>query len=194
MKKSLLAPVLLILLSTRCFLYAQEILPAKMQSVLIIKTLGYIKDTMQINSDGKVLIGILTDDTAACASFSKDILVNILEAKSSNQKVQGLDIEPMLFKYDAEEALSGNLKSKKIKALYIVTQDDDKLKLILKVTKQLNILSMIGIKTEENVKKGVSVGFGMLDSKPVILINARSIKNEDKEFSKDFYLLTKTIE
>jgi hypothetical protein len=194
MKKSLLAPVLLLLLSVACLLYAQEILPAKMQSVLIIKTLGYIKDAGQINTDGKVLIGILTDDTTACATFSRDILENILTAKSLNHKVLGLEIEPMLFKYDKEDVLSGSLKNRKIKALYIVTQNDDNLKVVLRITKQLNILSMIGIKTEESVKKGVSIGFGMVDNKPMILINSKSIKSEQKEFSKDFYPLTKTIE
>jgi len=193
-KKCLLAPVLLIFLSAACFLCAQEILPAKLQAVLIFKTLGYIKNAAQIDSGGKILLGILSDDNVACRSFSKDILENILMAKSSNYKVHNLELDPMLFKCDKEEALLDNFKNKNIKVLYIITQNDDNLKVILKVTRQLNILSMTGIKTAENVENGVSVGFGLQDNKPLILINKNSIKSEQKEFIDDFYPLTKTVE
>jgi len=176
--------------------YSNEdaILPAKIQVALIYNMLGYINNIEQLNNSGKIPIGIIFDDTMAAQAFSKDMLKNFLITKSLNIKIQNIEVDPFLLKYGNEAEILDSLKNKKAKVIYIVIMSDDNMKAVLGVTKQLGILSITGIKTKENVKKGVSIGFGITDNKPAILINTRSLKSEDKEFSKDFYPLTKTVD
>jgi hypothetical protein len=175
-------------------LHGQDLLPAKLQAALLFKTLGYVTSPDQICVNGTIYVGILFDDKIATQAYSKDVLGEILTLKSTNYKVYNADIEPILLKYDKEEALSENLAKRKIRVLYVITQNKDYLKTILKLTKQLKILSVTGINPDEHVKFGISIGFGVHDGKPAIITNTKSIKNEEKEFKKDFYSLVTTVE
>jgi hypothetical protein len=169
------------------------LLPVKIQAALLFKTIGYIKDPAQVSSDGKILIGIIFDDNMASKSYAKSIMDAVLLAKAANYKVCNSELEPVLMEYKNEETLLGNFNIKKIRVLYVITQNEQYVGGIIKCTQQAKVLSVTGLKPGESVKKGISIVFAMVDGKPAVFANDKSIQNEGKEFTKDFYSLVKAV-
>jgi hypothetical protein len=184
---------LLLLQFAACNVYSEDLLPVKIQAALLFKTIGYIKDPAQVSSDGKILIGIIFDDNMASKSYAKSIMDAVLLAKAANYKVCNSELEPVLMEYKNEETLLGNFNIKKIRVLYVITQNEQYVGGIIKCTQQAKVLSVTGLKPGESVKKGISIVFAMVDGKPAVFANDKSIQNEGKEFTKDFYSLVKAV-
>jgi hypothetical protein len=181
-------------LASSTVLYADEMLPIKIQTALIFKTLGYINNPDKISVNGKIYVGILFDENISHQSYSKDVLAEILNSSSANYRVSDSQIEPVLFKYGTEEIMASALAGRNVKVLYVIVQNKNYLNSILKVTKELKILSITGAYPDDSAKSGVSIVFSVHDKKPAITANAVSLKNEEKEFNKDFYSFARVVE
>ncbi len=175
-------------------LKAQEVdvLPYNIQVALMVKVLEQDKNIGKDLKDATINIGILYDQEKKSAGSLKNISGELSKLKEKNIKIKqqyNLNYYPILF--GKEEGLVTELKSKNIRVLYIITEKDENIPAIVKITQDLKILSVVGEKSEERVKKAVSIGFKVENSKPTILVNLASTLKEGRDFSPYFLSLVK---
>lgn len=138
--------------------------PEKLQVALFIKILSYDR---KIKSDIK--IGILD------GSNKSDI-------QNSFQAVQGQKISGYSFSVSTISVSEiSSMKSKNIDVLYITSDNKSNLSNILKASKNSQVLTITGV--PDYVNEGVSVGIGIKNGKPDILVNLSSSKAESHELS-----------
>jgi len=169
-----------------------DALPYNIQTALIVKILEQDRNIGKDLKDTTVNIGILYDKEKKSIESSKNISVEFSKVKEKNVKIkQQYNVNYYLILFVKEEDLITELNSKNIHVLYIITENDANIPAIIKITQNLKILSIVGEKSEERVKKAVSVGLKVENSKPSILVNLGSSLKEGRDFSPYFLSLVK---
>ena len=176
------------------FLVLNLVLPYNIQSVLILRLLAYEKNIETRATNGVINIGILYNsaDTSSRTELAK--IKNALKIlKSKGLKIKGYDFNLYTIPLGTENDLISILKIRKIKVLYITTGNRDFIKMITRVTRKLDILSITSDKPAKNVKNGISVGLGVKENKPKIYVNIKSSSKEGADFSAQFLALAEII-
>lgn len=155
--------------------YAESMsVPGKLQVALFLKILSYDR---AIKNDVK--IGILD------GSAKSDI-------ESSFQSVQGQKISGFSFSVvDLSVSELSSMKAKGIDVLYITPDNKANISNILKSSRNNKVLTITGV--PDYVNDGVSVGIGLKNGKPDILVNLSSSKSEDHELSSQLLKLCTII-
>lgn len=97
----------------------------------------------------------------------------------------------MEIEFSTKRALDEVAKEKKISVLYITNDGTNMPKGISQVTQSKKILTITG--RVDYVNQGISVGLGVKEEKPKIVINLSSAKAEGSNFSANLLKVCKVI-
>lgn len=139
-------------------------IPVKLQSALFLKILSYDR---KIKNDIKIAV---LDGS------------NKSEIESSFQAVKGQKISGYSFSVSGISLSElSSMKANSIDILYVTSNNKAHISNIIKSSRSNGVLTITGI--PEYVNDGLSVGIGIKNGKPDILVNLSSSKSEDHELS-----------
>ena len=163
--------------------------PLDLQAKLLLKILTFDRN-LEKRADSAVVVGIVynpenTDSKKAKSEFSKAL------EKYSDKKVKGLPVSQIGLKYSSWAGLLDNIKSYNVSVLYVTSGNSDNLKGVLKASRADSVLTVTGV--PKYVEEGVSIGFGLKENKPEIIVNLSSAEAEGADFSSQLLKLAKVI-
>jgi hypothetical protein len=145
-----------------------------------------------------LILKILTYDRHFEAKAGRDLAIGIVYApadpssvKAANdisdtlfrfagKTVKRLGIRYFLIEFTTPEKLEQSIAQRGISVLYLAPGNAKNLAAVTKVSQARGITTATGV--PDYVRKGVSVGIGIADDRPQILINLPSTKAEGSEF------------
>lgn len=169
-------------------------LPYNIQSLLIIRLLPYDNKIKTKTHNNTINISILfnLDDPSSLKERNK-IKNELFILKEKKIKIENFFFQIYSDPYISTDDLKKRIRSKKIKVLYITKGNTQYLNDILKITKQLKVLTIIGDNPIYHVKKGVSIGLGTKKNRPKIFINLKSSVKEGCQFSGQLLSLAELV-
>lgn len=175
-----LTPIALSVFVWTTVLQAQDIaVPFTVQADLLLKVLKFDRAIIK-QDDQKITIAILFQPKNSESTQAKEQIEGSFKSLMP-MKVGGFDIRFVAIEYRNSGSLEESIKSSRIDIIYITPLRSVKLADILAVTARLKVLTQTGV--PDYVRQGVSVGIGIKDNKPEILINQSSSVAEGAEFS-----------
>jgi hypothetical protein len=164
--------------------------PLDLQAKLLLKILTFDRN-LEKRADSAVVVGIVynpedTDSKKVKSEFSKAL------GKYSDKKVKGLPVSQIGLKYSSWANLLNNIRSYNVSVLYVTSGNSDNLEEILKASRADSVLTVTGVL--KYVEEGVSIGIGLKENKPQIMVNLSSAEAEGTDFSSQLLRLAKVIE
>ncbi len=146
--------------------YAEDKAPPEIQAALFVKLIGFDKT--------------LSGNISIC-------VIGAPEFAAEMKKGIGKDIGSVKL---ASVSESAGLPSEKPSVVYL--GDTSKLAEVIAYTRSNHILSMTGI--PELVEKGISLGIGVSEGKPKVMLNMTSSKEEGRDWNPAILKVAKTIQ
>jgi len=169
-------------------LSAQEIaVPVDLQLSLFSKILTYERNLMK-HADDDVTFGIIYQKKYRKSVQTKNEVVDFFE--SSSFKIDDIPVRYITIDIDAFD-LQSVISGYNFKFLYFTPLRAVNIKLLCKICSNQEILTLTGV--PDYVNSGVSVGIGLKDARPQILINSKSAKLEGADFDSQLLKLSKII-
>ncbi len=159
---------------------AAEAMPLKpdLQIPLILKILTYDRH-FESKAGAQVVVGIVyapTDPSSvAAANEVGDVLFRF-----QDKTVKRLPIRYRLVEYSTPEALERTIERWRISVIWVAPGSAKNLAGITAVSQRKGVTTTTGV--PDYVRRGVSVGLGLGDDRPQILINLASARSEGSEF------------
>lgn len=170
--------ITLVLLSAK--VSAQEMpLPVEDQVPLFVKILNY--DRSLVNKDmDKIVIGVLYQEKFRISSITKDEFIQSVYNNDENT-INGKPIVCVPIEISNLANLDWFIDNKNISILYITPLRSVELRDIYHVTRRKKIMTLSGV--SKYIRQGLSVGLELIDEKPKILLNIRSVRSEGIDFT-----------
>jgi hypothetical protein len=171
-------------------LSAQEmVVPVKLQIVLLLKTLNYDRNLKQRVNDGLV-IAVCYEQGYERSVKVKDELLSVVKASSLDEfgevplRFVPIDVQRTPF--------ADSLSVKKVDVLYVAPLHKVSIDTITTVSRTNKITTLTGI--PDYVDLGLSVGIGLQEEKPKIIVNLPAAEAEGADFSSQLLKLAKIIQ
>jgi len=152
-------------------------LSPQLQVPLILKILTYDRHFSRFGDD--LMLGILyapTDpQSVKAANDFSDILYQY-----AGKTVKGLPVGKILVEFTTPEALERSIAARNIDVLYVAPGNAKNIPAITKVSRERGVATTTGV--PEYVRSGISVGLGVSQDRPQILINQAAALAELCEF------------
>lgn len=152
--------------------------PADLQVTLILKVLTYDRRLLQ-ESTTEVNVGILYFPSNAGSVAARNAVEQILQ-QFADKTVKGRPIRHVAIEYTTAAELQSRVVANRINVLYVAPGNSEHLESVLQVSQKNGIVTATGV--PDYVTRGVSVGIGLRQDKPHILINLTSARSEGSEF------------
>jgi hypothetical protein len=165
-------------------------IPFDLQAKLLLKVLTFDRN-LENRADSTVVVGIVytmesEDSQRARAEFSKAL------EKYTGKKVKGHPLSQVSLRFSSWSDLAAKVKSHNVSVLYVTPGDSFYLKGVIKASRADSVLTTTGI--TKYVEQGISIGIGLKENNPQIIINLSSAKAEGCDFSSQLLKLAKVIE
>ncbi|HET7293071.1 MAG TPA: YfiR family protein [Vicinamibacteria bacterium] len=161
-------------------LFAAEPMPlrADLQIPLILKILTYDRH-LESKAGAQLMVGVVyapTDVTSvAAANEVSDVLFRF-----QDKTVKRLPIRFRLVEYTTPEALERTVERWGISVFYVAPGSARNLDGIKVISQKRGVTTTTGV--PDYVRRGLSVGLGLSDDRPQILVNQASARAEGSEF------------
>lgn len=176
--KSLLGRVVVILgLATSARAESMAV-PAQMQVPILMKVLAYDRQ-FDAKTGNALTIGIIYTASDPSSSKATDQISDTLYG-FAGKTVRKVPIKYYQIEYTTPAELEAFVRAKGVNVFYVAPGNDKALPAILKLSQSRGITTLTGV--PDYVKRGVSVGVGLSQDKPQILINLTSARSEGSEF------------
>ena len=161
----------------------------KTQYVLLLKMLTYNKSFLN-KSTGKVIIGIVFQNSYRFSADEKDALVNVID--ESDLKVENRSVDYILMDVSESTHLEYYGKSSSIDVLFVLPMRGINIGTITAFSQKYKIMTFTSSPDYMNV--GISACVNMDGEKPVIIINRNSTRSEGVDFSSQLLRVARIIE
>jgi hypothetical protein len=149
-----------------------------LQVPLILKILTYDRH-FEAKAGNDLVIGIVyAPADAGSVKAANDVSDTLY--RFAGKTVKRLAIRYFLIEFTTPENLERSIAQKGISVLYVAPGNAKNLPDLIKVSQARGITTATGV--PDYVRRGVSVGIGISDDRPQILINLPSTKLEGSEF------------
>jgi hypothetical protein len=176
-KKGFLALSLALLLGRLAGAEAMA-LNAEAQVPLLLKVLTYDRN-FERKAGRELAIGIVHDPSDRDSAQATDAVGSAL-FKLASRTVKGLPLKYYTIEYTGPADLERFVKEKRISALYVAPGSVKSLPALLKLSDELDLITLTGI--PDYVRRGVAVGIGLNQDKPQIFINLASARAQGSDF------------
>ncbi len=163
--------------------------PEELQVPIFLKILTYDR-SFETRAKDTLRIGILYFPDDVESERNKDAMIESLK-QNKNKTINGVPFCFHQIEFISKKNLDKVIKERKINVLYVTSDSSNFLEEIIQTSQKRNVLTMTG--RVDYVSKGISVGLGVKDQKPQIVINLRSAKAEGSNFSANLLRLCKVI-
>ena len=165
-------------------------IPEELQVPIFLKILTYDR-SLEARVKDTINIGILHFPDNEQSKKNKETIIENLKL-NKDRTVSGRPFSFTEIEFSNEKNLDEVAREKRIHVLYVTSAGSNMLSSISLITQAKKILSITG--REDYVSQGVSVGLGVKDEKPQIVINLRSARAEGCDFSANLLRLCKVID
>ncbi len=183
----LIGKVILLLVLTFIVLVAQDEVRLDLQINLFMKILKYDRNISQRGAEG-LKMGLLYNPAVKKSVRTKE---DFEKKFNELQEKQIKNITLLLIPIKGYNELSNAISNYDINLLYITSGFDNKLVSILDKCKTEKILTLTGY--PEYAEQGTTIGLGIKDDKPEIIINTIVAKEIGADFSADILKLARVI-
>lgn len=152
--------------------------PAQMQVPILMKVLAYDRQ-FDAKTGSALTIGIIYTASDPSSSKATDQISDTLYG-FAGKTVRKVPIKYYQIEYTTPAELDAFVRAKGVNVFYVAPGNDKALPAILKLSQSRGITTLTGV--PDYVKRGVSVGVGLSQDKPQILINLTSARSEGSEF------------
>lgn len=159
---------------------AAEPMPLRpdLQVPLLLKILTYDRH-FETKAGHELAIGIVyVPDDPGSVEAGEQITATLYRFRDKTVKAK--PIRYYLLEYTSPEKLERSIADRGISVLYVAPGCARALDAIVKVTQARGVTTATGV--PDYVRRGVSVGIGLADDRPQILINQTSARAEGSEF------------
>lgn len=188
LKQAAVASVLAALLAGPALAESMPV-PAGAQVPILMKVLTYDRQ-FDAKAAGTLVIGIIYSPADSVSAKATDQISDTLFG-FAGKTVRKAAIKYFQIEYSGAADLEAFVKAKGVNVFYLAPGNDKVLPAILKVSQARGITTLTGV--PEYVKRGVSVGVGMAQDKPQILINLPSARSEGSEFDANLLRIATVI-
>jgi hypothetical protein len=168
---------------------AQESLPEELQVPLFLKILTYDRSLGGKVQD-TIHIGALYFPDHERSKKNKDAIIENLK-QNKDKTINGVPFYFMEIEFSTKKKLDDVAKERRINVLYVTSDGSNMIKDIPQITQAEKILTITG--RVDYVNQGISVGLGVKEEKPQIVINLPSVRAEGSDFSANLLKLCKVI-
>jgi hypothetical protein len=158
---------------------APEAVPEEIQVPIFLKILTYDR-SLEGRVEDTIHIGVLYFPENELSRKNKDGIIENLRL-NKDKTINGVPFSFIEIEFSTNNALDEVAKKKKLNILYITNDAPHMLKGISQITQAKKILTITG--RVDYVNQGISVGLGVKEEKPKIVINLSSAKAEGSDFS-----------
>ena len=152
--------------------------PAQMQVPILMKVLAYDRQ-FDTKAGTALTIGIIYTASDPSSAKATDQISDTLYG-FAGKTVRKVPVKYFQIEYTNVADLEAFVKAKGVNVFYLAPGNDKALPAILKLSQARGITTLTGV--PDYVKRGVSVGVGLSQDKPQILINLTSARSEGSEF------------
>jgi hypothetical protein len=149
-----------------------------LQVPLILKILTYDRH-FEAKAGAELVIGIVYAPVDPSSVKAANDVADTLY-RFSGKTVKRLPIRYFLIEFTTPENLARSIAQRAISVLYVAPGNAQNLEGIARVSQARGVTTATGV--PDYVRKGVSVGIGVADDRPQILINLPSTRSEGSEF------------
>jgi hypothetical protein len=164
-------------------------LQAEAQIPLLLKVLTYDRN-FEKKAGKELALGVVHDPTDRDSAKATDEVGSTLY-KYSGKTVKKLPMKYYTIEFTGAADLERFVKEKGISALYLTPGSAKALPVVLKVSEDLDLITLTGI--PEYVRRGVAVGIGVAQDKPEILINLAAARAQGSDFDASLLRLATVI-
>lgn len=163
---------------TFCSFGQQMEIPVSQQIPLLVKVLSFNKSFQQDKKD--IVVGVIYRESQPSTNSIKD---TVLQFNDSTLLIlaNGNAVRFVPINLDRKGELEAVFAKKLFSAVYVTPVELSCIPIISNFCREHRILSMTGV--AQYVEEGISVGIGMRNQKPEILINLPVSKGEGANFS-----------
>lgn len=193
MKRTIIGYILAIVLvaSAAVTLVAQTFdVPMDVQVPLFSKILSYNRNLASRVGD-RIVLGIVYQHTYKTSSAAKDEFLKTV-AENKVTSMGGVPFSIVLIDIAGTSDVELELETHKVTIAYITPLRAFDVEELCRSTQQRKILTLTGVSTY--VDRGASIGIGMQNDRPEIIINLPSSKAEGAEFNSHFLKLVKVVQ
>jgi hypothetical protein len=151
---------------------------AERQVPLLLKILTYDRQ-LEVKAGRELVIGIVCSPLSPASAKAREEVLASLDT-FVGKTVKKLPLQFWWQDYTNPDKLAAWVKAKRISVLYVSPGNEKNLPAILKISQENRVTSITGV--PDYVERGVAVGIGERQAKPLILINLASSKLEGSEF------------
>ena len=163
--------------------------PISIQFPLLLKILQFDKNLYE-RSGERIVIGVAYQGRFRASLRAKEEMLQAAEDQAP-VTVAGLPVDIVAVDIEREN-LSAALKSMDIDVVYVTPLRSVDIRSITKCTRARGITSMTGV--DEYVRSGISVGVGIWQEKPSVMVNLAASKAEGTNFSSRLLSLARRVE
>jgi len=167
----------------------QEAVPEEIQVPIFLKILTYDR-SLGGRVEDTIHIGVLYFPDNERSKKNKDAIIENLEL-NKDKTINGVPFSFIEIEFSTKKALDEVAKEKRINVLYITNDGTNMLKGISQITQSRKILTITG--RVDYVSQGISVGLGVKEKKPQIVINLSSARAEGSDFSANLLKVCEVI-
>jgi hypothetical protein len=168
---------------------SQKSLPEELQVPLFLKILTYDRSLGGKVQD-TIHIGVLYFPDNEQSQKNKDAIIENLKL-NRDKTINGVPFSFMEIEFSTEKSLDEVTSEKRVNILYITSDGSDIPKGVSQITQAKRILTITG--RVDYVSHGISVGLGVKEEKPQIVINLPSVRAEGSNFSANLLRLCKVV-
>lgn len=178
----------LLLGDSRSFSQVVEV-PQEVQVPFLLKILTYDR-ALDDKAEERLNIGVLYNPDDETSLEDRDRILKAFE-QFRDKTVKGLPIQILPFGLSTFENYFDLPISNPLHVLVITTGNGEKIERVIDLTRQRKILSFST--SPELVKKGVSLGIGLVENKMKIVVNYEATKKEGADLSANLLKICRVI-
>jgi len=163
--------------------------PADLQVTLILKVLSYDRN-FAARAAGELRIAVVISPGDPDSARARAQIVDVTQTLPFRM-MRGVPIRYLFVEYASDAQLETFVTTNQIAVLYIAPGNQQNLDALLRISQSRQIVTATGV--PEYVERGVAVGVGVRQDKPVILINLPSSKSAGTEFDASLLRIAKVI-
>ena len=163
--------------------------PPDLQIPLILKILTYDRNFGNW-APLQLRVGIVYSPNDPSSLSTMNQIAQVFES-FADKTVKNVPIRYTLVAYTSDTSVESMARSNQVNVFYITPGNSENLEKLLQISKTQQIITTTGV--PEYVEKGVSVGIGVRQDKPQILINLASSKSEGSEFDASLLRIARVV-
>lgn len=168
---------------------SHESIPEAFQVPLFLKIVTYDR-SLGTKIQDTIHIGVLSFPKDARSTRNTDAIIENLEL-NKDKTVNGLPFSFVEIEFSTETDLNKAIEENQISFLYITSGGPSVPDAITKIARAKKILTITG--RADYVDRGISVGLGIANGTPQILVNLDSARAEGTDFSASLLKLCKIV-